>query len=423
MKRQILLVVFGLLAVAASARGEQSGGLDWSAWQRMPILEDGRIMPLDSFARALAKQICDDVHPSLGMLGAKTREEMGALSRDEIRRLAIEGRPRRFLAAELLYSWTVEPEKWDDVPFLIADDAALRSDVLDVPLRGEDGSRLRYVSPRQVRLSKKFETSVAEVEKLLDEAREKQRAADLSPLQESVWKLAEARELFRELSYGPSRAGEVNHSVVSDFIGVHQLWQGFAQDLSQRPSMTVQAENLRLPEGDRQSAQLLKEEMAACVRAAVLEQEFFQLANTTDAAMREFVTQWEPVETGKKPVRSVEAAAARVRRLTSDLDAKMRELAAVDLPDAEFLLENNRDEILSNRQVFSRWTSDIALQAAQLPWALYAAGNKAISVVPALEPTALEADRHRSDIRPWISLHALLLGSPALLARLPFRGR
>ncbi len=91
----------------------------------------------------------------------------------------------------------------------------------------------------------------------------------------------------------------------------------------------------------------------------------------------------------------------------------------MDLPDADLLVENNRDEILSNRQVFSRWTSDLALQAAQLPWALYAAGNEAISIVPALEPSALEADRYRSEIRPWISLHALLLGSPKLLRGYP----
>ena len=408
-----------LVGSCGPGRGQQSGGLDWSAWQRMPVLEDGRIMPLDSFARAVVKQICDDVRPSLGKLGAKTRAEMSGLSPGEIHRLAVEGRPRRFLAAELIYSWTVEPEKWDDVPFLIAEDASLRSDVLGVPLRGEDGSRLKHVSPRQVRRSEKFDTLAAEVDKIVDEAEEKQQTPELSPLQESVRKLDVARELFRELSYDPGRAGEANRSVVRDFIGIQQLWDGFARDLSRRPSLTVQAENFRLPEGDRQASQRFKEKLEPCVRAVVLEREFFQLAEKTETAMQEFVAQWGPVETGRKPVRSVESAAARLRRLSSDLDAKMRELAALDLPDPAFLVEDNRDEIRSNRQIFSRWTSDLALQAAQLPWALYAAGNEAISIVPALEPTALEADRYRSEIRPWISLHALLLGPPKLLRGYP----
>ena len=127
-------------------RAEHSGGLDWSAWQRMPVLQDGRIMPLDSFARAQVKKICGDVRPSLGKLGSKTNAEMTSLSQDEIKRLAA-GPAAAFLAAELLYAWTVEPEKWDDVPFLLADDETLRTEILDVPLRG------RGWQPAEIRLA------------------------------------------------------------------------------------------------------------------------------------------------------------------------------------------------------------------------------------------------------------------------------
>ena len=67
--------------------------------------------------------------------------------------MGTENQPRRFLAAELLYAWTVDPKKWADVPFLYAANAELRSDVLHVPLVGEDGSPLDHVSPRQVRAS------------------------------------------------------------------------------------------------------------------------------------------------------------------------------------------------------------------------------------------------------------------------------
>ena len=207
MKRQILVVVLSLLAFAPPVWAEQSGGLDWSAWQRMPLLQDGRIMPLDSFARTQVKKICGDAHPSLGKLGSKTNAEMGSLSQDEIKRLASEGRPRKFLAAELLYAWTVEPENWDNVPFLIADDETLRTEVLDVPLRGEDGSPLRYVSPRQVRLATKFFTLRAEIERIQDEAQQKKQKPRFSDLQEKVKdkvrKLDEALVLFLQLSYDP----------------------------------------------------------------------------------------------------------------------------------------------------------------------------------------------------------------------------
>ena len=66
MKRRISIAVIALLACASPLRAEPSGGLDWSAWQRMPVLQDGRIMPLDSFARAKVKTICGDVRPEPG---------------------------------------------------------------------------------------------------------------------------------------------------------------------------------------------------------------------------------------------------------------------------------------------------------------------------------------------------------------------
>ena len=236
MKQRIPFMLLGLLAFASPALGEQSGGLDWTAWQRMPVLQDGRIMPMDSFARTQVRQICGDVAPSLGKIGSKTVAEMRSLSAEEIHRLAVDGRPRKFLAAELIYAWTVEPENWDDVPFLLAEDAALRSEVLGVPLTGEDGSRLKYVSPRQVRLSQKFAKVLGDIEKVLDEAQQKKRKPVLSPLQDSARRLDEALELFLQLGYDPNRAGKANPWVASDFAGMQKSWVRCAQALrSTRP--------------------------------------------------------------------------------------------------------------------------------------------------------------------------------------------
>src|SRR5208282_4248953 len=184
MKQHFLIAVFAFLAIARPAWAENSGGMDWSAWQRMPVLQDGRIMPLDSYARAQVKKICGEVRPVLGKLGTKTYAEMSSLSPEEIKRLADEGRPRQFLAAELLYLWTVEPQKWEDVPFLLADDETLRTVVLDVPILGEDGSRLKHVSPRQVQHAKKLAAIMAEIETVLGEAQKKKRKPELSSLQE-----------------------------------------------------------------------------------------------------------------------------------------------------------------------------------------------------------------------------------------------
>ncbi len=418
MKRPIPVLAFGLLIFASTVRAEHSGGLDWAAWQRMPVLQDGRIMPLDSYARAQVKKICGDVHPRLGKLGAKTIAEMSALSQDEIKRLANEGQPRHFLAAELLYAWTVEPQEWHDVPFLYAEDAMLRTEVLGVPLLGEDGSRLKHVSPNQVR-SKKFVALLAEIEKVQEEAQKKKRRPELSALQAKARDLDESLGLFIQLSYDPGRPGIANPWLENDFVGMQKSWERFTQALSQHPALAVQAKNLRLAEGNEQSMRLLKQKLQPCLRADKLQQELFQLAEKTDQAMQEFVTQWSSIQTDQKPTKSIEYVAARLRGLMSDLDARTRELAESELPDPEILVDDNTEEIRSNRLVLSRWTRDLALQAAQIPLASFSAGGESICIVPAMEATALEADRYRSEIRPWISLHALLLGSSGLLHGYP----
>ena len=123
-------------------------------------------MPLDSFARARVKKICGEVNPSIGRLGSLSPKELSALSADDLATWIKESRPRRFLAAELIYAWTVDAEKWDDVPFLYAANAELRSDWLGVALVGEDGTRLTRVSPRQLETAKKFHELVMSIETL-----------------------------------------------------------------------------------------------------------------------------------------------------------------------------------------------------------------------------------------------------------------
>ena len=162
-----------------------------------------------------------------------------------------------------------------------------------------------------------------------------------------------------------------------------------------------------------------KEVPQACLQAEKSQRELRQLVEKTDPAMREVVARWSSMETGKKPLQSIEPAAIRLRGLISDLDAKMHELVESDLPDPPILAENDADAIRSYRQNFYRWTKSLALQTAQLPWSLFSAGDEAIRIVPALEPTALEADRYRSEIHPWIGLQALLRGSPDLLHGYP----
>ena len=106
---QILLGAAVLLFSAGNARADNAP-LDWSTWQHLPAFDEGRVEPLDTFARETVEAICGRPTPTL-------------LSPDD----SANGKPRKFNAAELLFAWLAEPAKWEDVPFLPADDKQLRS--------------------------------------------------------------------------------------------------------------------------------------------------------------------------------------------------------------------------------------------------------------------------------------------------------
>lgn len=119
----------------------QRGRFDVSAWAQLPICRDGRIMPLDAFARTHVRLICGRENPRI-------RFE--------------DGTKRKFQASEILFSWLVEPEAWKEISFLPLEEETLREWV-GLPVFDENGMRLTTVSPAQ--LSHAF-NSVAFNEKL-----------------------------------------------------------------------------------------------------------------------------------------------------------------------------------------------------------------------------------------------------------------
>ena len=142
-------VVLLLIAVDA-ARSEEPAGLDWSAWRRMPVFHAGRQMPLDTFARLAVRDICGREKPTLELAAALDEADVHSLDLAGARTLFPDGGRRKFESAELLFSWLVEPEKWERVPFLHAEHEQLRR-LLDVPLRNSQGRRLKFVSPHQIK--------------------------------------------------------------------------------------------------------------------------------------------------------------------------------------------------------------------------------------------------------------------------------
>ena len=138
-----------LLLGASQAAAEDNMQTGWDAWEQIPVLYAGRIQPLDSFARAMVREICGSESPRLSLAGATVKgEDDSVLASSQV--LFPGGGPRRFRASELLLSWMVEPERWQRVPLVPGVGRVARVDILRLPLRDAVGGRLRRASPLQV---------------------------------------------------------------------------------------------------------------------------------------------------------------------------------------------------------------------------------------------------------------------------------
>ena len=99
------ILLFLILAFSGGiCRGEDRQELDWTAWRKTPVFVEGRLAPLDTFARETVEAICGRVEPTIKLK---------------------DGATRAFSASELLFAWLSEPERWENESFLIAEDRAV----------------------------------------------------------------------------------------------------------------------------------------------------------------------------------------------------------------------------------------------------------------------------------------------------------
>ena len=192
--RACQLVIGLVMATTAIATAAEEPKLNLSAWQHIPVLHDGRVMPLESFSRMTVETICDRTNPTL----------------------EFDGKPRRFTPAELLLSWITEPQRWEKVPFLIAEYDALRTDVLDVPVTAADGTHLRYVSPATVVECKKLDEMMRDINERVKAARASGEEPALSSVETKARELYSAYSVFRQITFDP-RSEEARRD---QFLGV-----------------------------------------------------------------------------------------------------------------------------------------------------------------------------------------------------------
>jgi ABC-type transport system involved in cytochrome c biogenesis permease subunit len=180
-----LVCVFSL-AVSPLSLAAESSSDPLAAWRAIPVLEDGRIMPLDTFARRRVETITNAQRPSLGSPESDV--------------------PRRWNADELLLEWLARPQAWEDVPLLIAEHEELR-ELLDLPVfeDGPDGRRrLKHASPADVAESGPLRDRLVQI----DERRRRAEAAGdefrLEGVDAKVEQLWRGYVTYRQLSFRSS---------------------------------------------------------------------------------------------------------------------------------------------------------------------------------------------------------------------------
>ena len=373
------LLVAGLLLIAASGARGANTTIDWTSWQSLPVFDNGRLMPLDTFARNTVGEICGRVHPKLA---PPSELEQGTSGAD---RVFTEEKPRRFLAAELLYEWLVRPEAWERIAFIRAEYEPLRKEVLDVPLRGSEGERLKYVSPRDVERSRELQSVLEEMQSRHRRAERDERPFEMTQLERKAKELYDAYVTYRLVSFNPKKPIIRRTRFEQDLGEAVVSWRRFEPNMSQLTGL--------------QGKETGAKSFAAAQRSLEALVETNQDPDWTLETMEPHAAAFS------------EATAETARRF----NAFYRKFNAQP-PDWD------AEQLRRVRSLFAQivgGAEGTSFAAETLFTSLYDNGGQ-IPLLPSLNPTAVESDTDRGRIvPPWLSFQTVLYGSDAYLRDYP----
>ncbi|MEN6367191.1 MAG: cytochrome c biogenesis protein CcsA [Thermoguttaceae bacterium] len=198
-----MLMAIGTVGVGQAA---ESSPVDWTAWQRLPAMSEGRIVPLDTFARRAVETICGSETPTLTLP---------------------DGSRRTFSAAELLFDWLAHPKTWENAAVLTAADPVLRRDVLKLPLVDANGRPLHHVSPKDVE-------NCDELVRLWGLMQDRAKADEHfrpSPLESHIKRLIDAYDRFRLLTFTPDADKPPPERFAARLDRAAEAWRRLAADV------------------------------------------------------------------------------------------------------------------------------------------------------------------------------------------------
>jgi len=268
---------------------------------------------------------------------------------------------QEYTASELLFSWLVEPEEWERVPFLAAQQKQLREDILQLPQSDAGGRRLRYASPVEVENSPELGRRWAE---LADRAEADGKQLQLSAVDKKLKDLVDAYGKYRQLTFNPLSPGDTSRRFFTRVRLSIEAWRKLAGAL--------QRGNRLAGDGPTRQAMVQAGEALQQLIAQVHGKEF-------------------SLEKTETPVAAFHGAAEKLADRLASADDKL--LAAM--------------------------AAELRRQTIEMHLALYDNGET-LRLTPALNPAALEENREPSDdAQPWLSVQAMLLGSDDLLRGYP----
>ncbi len=382
--KQILSLALSVAAfLPALCPAAGSSKIDWAAWELLPVHNDGRVMPLDTFARENVGKICGVENPRIDLRAQLPKGEYESAALADARALFPEGQAHKFHAAELLLSWMLEAGKWGSVPFIEAKHRELR-EFMELPLTNEAGDKIGFVSPNQLRDSEKFMQRFKDIAEREQAARAERTELRLNDIDQKVSDLAKALMRWQGLAFdGPAQLSS-NRRFSESIVSAVQSWR----------SVSPQLEMFRNAGAEKTG---LKEPVDRAAQAVDNIAQAFQSGQVNADSIDPFVRNF-----------------AQATQLLSDqflgLLKRMKEHPPAD---------GNPQKLSQMLEQIAGQVADVALAARNAQQALYES-DKLLCVVPALNAAALESDRNPEDeSRPWLDLYTLVFGSPAAIAAYP----
>ncbi len=406
------------------------GKADLQPWREIPAYHHGRVMPLDTLAKVVGETVCNNGSGvKISMEGYYTQEE---LKTNEELWPALEMFPRgttgKISTHEMLLSWLVEQEKWEDVPFILCEHKDLHK-VLGVSSITEGGVHRKFVSPRQIAESEDLQFYLED----FNDRMAAKRSADLefepNETDKQVREMLDRYRVFRKLTHDPRLP--LKHSPVMmpgsrDELLIHLR---FAMDVLMTPNET---KNQSMLDSLRQFIELqqrhgLKSEIADTSQMAL--HAMGQLQQLQDRMRPPAPAMGEmPEDYDDEPLmlEEVEAAVVNFRlaalRLHEVLDRekdKVFDEGNMNEAQAE-TLRPLFDELAKKAQKLSLIGQDMHLSLYDNGGQFSASGEfrygAGVYVTPALNAEALKKQRDtKKSVQPWLALPAVLHGSDELL--------